>query len=327
MNGFMRIFLQLRYAIFFACVLTALRPVSSGAEDWPSRPITIVVAFAPGSSTDYAARVLAEELSTAFGQKVIVEDKPAGGGVLASVSVAKAPPDGYTFLMTTIGPTVLRPLIDKNLPYNPFSDLIPVIAVDESPNIIVAASGSSKFHNIQDVVAYAKANPGKLTIAHPGIGSMGHLIGLLFAAEAGIKANFIGYQGSPAIVTDIVGGRIDVGSIAYGTSAANVNVLAITTGERVSFLSSAPTMKESGLPNVIGATWNAVYAPAATPREIVTKLNNTINNFLAKPETRDKFEKIGFRILGGSPEQLAKQMEIDRTKWSKVVEQAHLNLN
>ncbi len=298
---------------------------AADAQSWPSRAITLVVAFPPSTTTDFAARAVAQDLSKQWGQPVVVENRTAGGGVVASQSVAKAPPDGYTLLMTTIGPAVLRPLIDSKLHYDAVADFTPIALVGEAPNLLVS-SPKLNASNVQDLVAYAKRDPGKLTIGHPGIGTMGHLIGLLFASEAGIQANFISYAGSPPLLTDLAGGTIDAGSIAYGAPVGNAKVLAVTTGERLAFLPDVPTMKESGFANVTGATWSGLFGPAGLPPEIVTKLNTAINALLAKDEARKQFDKVGYHALGGPPERLRQQMTDDRAKWSKVIAAAKISV-
>jgi tripartite-type tricarboxylate transporter receptor subunit TctC len=319
--------LQARVRIAVLSVVALLAWLAAAqAQTWPSRSITLVAAFPPNTTTDYAARTIAQELTKSFGHPVIVETKAGGGGVLASQSVAKAPPDGYTLLMTTIGPAVLRPLLEQGLAYDPVADFTPVIVVGDAPNVIVAGT-QSRYGSIQDVVAYARQNPGKLTIGHPGIGTMGHLVALLFCAEAGIEANLISYQGAPAILTDVAGGHIDIGAIAYGVGANAVKSLAVTTKERVEFLPDVPTMGEVGYPNVVATTWSAVYAPARAPASIVGKLNATINTFIGQEETRKHFATVGYRVLGGPPQRLADQMADDHAKWSKVIAAAKLSAN
>jgi tripartite-type tricarboxylate transporter receptor subunit TctC len=319
--------LQARVRIAVLSVVALLAWLAAAqAQTWPSRSITLVAAFPPNTTTDYAARTIAQELTKSFGHPVIVETKAGGGGVLASQSVAKAPPDGYTLLMTTIGPAVLRPLLEQGLAYDPVADFTPIILVGDAPNVIVAGT-QSRYGSIQDVVAYARQNPGKLTIGHPGIGTMGHLVALLFCAEAGIEANLISYQGAPAILTDVAGGHIDIGAIAYGVGANAVKSLAVTTKERVDFLPDVPTMGEVGYPNVVATTWSAVYAPARAPASIVGKLNATINTFIGQEETRKHFATVGYRVLGGPPQRLADQMADDHAKWSKVIAAAKLSGN
>jgi tripartite-type tricarboxylate transporter receptor subunit TctC len=303
--------------------LSILCAAPAGAQHWPSRPITLIAAFPPNTTTNYGARVIAQDLSTALGEPVVVETRAGGGGVVASVAVAKAPPDGHTLLMTTIGPAVLRPIIDQKLAYDAVRDFTPIVLVGDAPNVI-AASAKSGFTSIRDVVAYAKKNPGKLTIGHPGVGTMGHLVALLFAAEAEIEVNFISYQGAPAILSDLAGGHIDVGAIAYGVGADTAKILAVTTEERLDFLPDVPTMKESRYPNVFGTTWSAIFAPAGLPDEIVAKLNTGINDFILKDEIRQQFAKVGYRILGGTPQRLRERMNDDHAKWAKVIAAAKI---
>jgi tripartite-type tricarboxylate transporter receptor subunit TctC len=296
-------------------VLAVYWSLPTGAQPWPSRPITLVAAFPPNTTTDYGARMIAQDLSKVLDRPVVVETRSGGGGVVASVAVAKAPPDGYTLLMTTIGPAVLRPLIDHKLPYDAVGDFTPIVA---SPKW--AAS------KVRDVVAYAKENPGKLTVGHPGAGTMGHLVALLFAAEAGIDVNFIAYQGAPAILSDLAGGHIDIGAIAFGTGADAVKVLAVTTDERLDFLPDVPTMKESDFPNVIGTTWSAIFAPAGLEADIVDRLNTTINAFISRDDTRKQFATVGYRVLGGPPQRLQARMAEDRAKWAKVIAAAKISV-
>jgi tripartite-type tricarboxylate transporter receptor subunit TctC len=322
----MRLIDSLLRRLLSVVAVSALATHIAAAQAWPTRPITLLVAFTPSTTTDYAARAIAQELSKALGQSVVVENRAGGGGVIASVSVAKAPADGYTLLMTTIGPAVLRPLIDRKVGYDAVGDFTPIALVGDAPNVMVAAPQRG-FNSVRDVVAYAKQNPGKLTIGHPGVGTMGHLIALLFAAEAGIEANFIAYPGSPPIISDLLGGHIDVGSIAYGPAIGAAKILAVTNDEPIPFLPGVPTMRDADFPNVTGATWSAVFAPAGLPPEIVTKLNAVIGAFLDKDETRAQFAKVGYHALGGPPERLRARMADDHAKWSKVVTDAKISLD
>ena len=314
----------LRSLLAVAAVVTLATQVAS-AQSWPARPITLDVAFPPSTTTDFAARAVAQDLSKVLNQPVVVENRTGGGGAIASASVAKAPADGYTLLVTTIGPAVLRPLIDRKVGYDAVADFTPIALLGDAPNVMVAAPLRG-FNSVRDVVAYAKQNPGKLTIGHPGVGTMGHLIALLFASEAGIEANFISYTGSPPIVSDLLGGHIDVGSMAYGPAVGAVKMLAVTNDEPLSFLPGVPTMKDAGLPNVSGATWSALYGPANLPPAIVARLNTAIEAFLARPDTRQQFDKVGYHALGGPPERLRARMAADRAKWAKVVDAAKITI-
>ena len=316
-------FLRPLFAIVAVSVLSAQ---IAAAQSWPTRSITLDVAFPPSTTTDFAARAVAQELSKVLGQPVIVETRAGGGGVIASVSVAKAPADGYTLLMTTIGPAVLRPLIDRKLGYDAVADFTPIALVGDAPNVIVA-SPQRGFNGVADIVAYAKQNPGKLTVGHPGVGTMGHLIALLFAAEAGIEANFVSYAGSPPIIADLLGGHIDIGSIAYGPAIGAAKILAVTSDEPLAFLPGVPTMKDANFPAVTGATWSAVFGPAGLPSEIVAKLNASIVALLDRPDTQQQFAKVGYHALGGPPERLRARMAEDRAKWSKVIAAAKISVD
>jgi tripartite-type tricarboxylate transporter receptor subunit TctC len=192
---------------------------------------------------------------------------------------------------------------------------------------VIVASPKWAASKVRDVVAYAKQNPGKLTVGHPGAGTMGHLIALLFAAEAGIEVNFVAYQGAPAILSDLAGGHIDIGAIAFGVGADAVKVLAVTTEERLDFLPDVPTMKESDFPNVSGTTWSAIFAPAGLEPDIVARLNKTINAFIAREDTRKQFATVGYRVLGGPPQRLQARMAEDRAKWSKVIAAAKISVD
>ena len=249
-------------AIAIVAALGCVEPVA--AQSWPQRPTTLIVAFPPATTVDVAARAIAKDLAETLGRPVLVENRPGGGGVIGTLAVAKANPDGYTLLMAGIGPAVLRPLVDRKLAYDPVADLTPIVLAGDAVNVL-AASPQRGFANVADVVAYAKQQAGGLTIGHSGPGTINHLIAVLFGAEAGIKSTLIAYPGSAPIVTDLAGGQIDTGFIAYGAGSSAAKILAVTTDERVDFLPGIPTLKESGFPHVVGSTWNAIFAPAGLP--------------------------------------------------------------
>jgi len=309
-------------AVLAGLFLASEAALAEAAPPWPAHAITLVVAFSPGTAVDLAARAIAQDLSSALGQPVVVENRPGGGGVVGSVTVAKAPSDGYTLLMTGIGPAVLRPLIDPGVTYDPVADFTPIALVGEAVNALAARPEG--FASVADVVTHAKQNPGKLTIGHSGPGTMGHLIALLFAAEAGIDATFIGYPGSSPLVTDLAGGHIDTGMIVYAPGSEAARILAVATQERVDFLPGVPTLAESGYPDVVGSTWNAIFAPARLPGAIAARLNAAIAAFLAQPEMRRRFALSGYRLLGGPAALLRDRMADDRAKWSKVIAAANL---
>jgi tripartite-type tricarboxylate transporter receptor subunit TctC len=293
----------------------------AAAEDWPARPVSLILAFAPGSMIDIVGRAVANDLSAAIGQPVLIESKPGGGGVVASLYVAKAPPDGYTLLFTGVGPASLRPLMDKSIGYTS-ADFTPIILVGETPNVLVA-NPKLGLKTVKDLVAYAKSRGGKISIGHSGPGTMGHLSTLVFASEAGLDASSVSYRGTAPMMVDVLGGTLDAGFPAYNPATRQATILAVTSAERADFLPDVPTMKESGF-GIVGGTWHAILGPAHMPDAIVAKLNNAINNFLRKPETHRRFSEEGYRVFGGAPARVSEQVASDRVRWSKVIQSANL---
>ena len=304
-----------------AAMLTGA-PRPAAAEDWPQRPVTLLISFASGSMIDFVGRSLANDLSEAIGQPVVVESKSGGGGVVASLFVAKAPPDGYTLLLTGVGPAALRPLIDKSVGYDPVADFTPIILIGETPNVLLA-NPNLGVKTVKDLVAYAKSKGGKISIGHSGPGTMGQLCTILFAAEAGLDLSSVSYRGTAPMMIDVLGGQIDAGFPAYNPATRQATILAVSTDERVDFLSDVPTMKESGF-DLAGGTWHAILGPAHMPPELVAKLNGVMNAFLSKPETRRRFSEAGYRVFGGLPARVTERIVQERTKWSKIIEDAKI---
>jgi tripartite-type tricarboxylate transporter receptor subunit TctC len=299
----------------------AARPAS--AEDWPARPVTMVMAYAAGTIFDAVGRALANELSTAIGQPVVNEVRSGAGGVVASAYIAKMPGDGYTLLMTGTGPVVMRPLIDKaSLGYTD-ADFTPIILIGESPNVL-AASPKLGVNSLKEFLAYAKSKDNKVSIGHAGPGTVGHLCSVVFSKLAGLDASSISYRGVAPIVTDLLGGQIDIGFPNYSSATQSAKILAVTSEERASFLPGVPTMKESGF-NVVGTTWFAIFGPAHMPPEVVAKINGVLDAYLKKPENVARFGEQGFRLLGGPPTRLVERVVQERARWAPII--ADLNLN
>jgi len=311
-----------------ALVLTAVAAMLAGtprpaaAEDWPTRPLTLIIAFAPGSSIDFIGRAVAADVSEAIGQPIVIETKQGGGGVVATLSVAKERPDGYTLLLNGVGAAALRPLIDKSVGYDTYTDFTPISLLGEVPNVLVA-NPKLELKTVKDLLAYARSKGGKISIGHSGPGTMGHLATVLFASDAKLDASSVSYRGTAPMMIDLLGGTIDAGFPAYNPATKQATVLAVTSADRVEFLPDVPTMTESGF-DLVGSTWVSIFGPAHMPPEIVTKLNHAIDAFLQKPETKRRFSEAGVHVLGGPPARLTERVKQDRARWSKII--AGLNL-
>ena len=311
-----------KFVALIAVAVTLLNPLRAMAQDWPSRPITIVLGFAPGSMIDFVARAVANELSTVFGQPVLVETRQGAGGVLASNYVAKSPPDGYTVLMSAVGPAVLRPLIDKTVTFDIEKDFTSVILIGEAPNVLVA-NPKLGLKSPKDLVAYGKAHGGKLSIGHSGPGTLGQLSTILFGSMAGLDVASVSYRGTGPMMVDVLGGTLDAGFPAYNPATKEGSLLAVTSASRVDFLPDVPTMKESGF-DIVGGTWEGIFVPAGTPPDIVSKLHGAIEAFLQKPDVRKRLSDTGFQPMGGPPSVLVDKIMQDRAKWAAIVKDAKI---
>lgn len=310
-------------AVATALAMTlGLAPCAAQADAFPTRPITIVLGFAPGSMIDFVGRAVANDLSTTLGQPVLVETRQGGGGVLASTYVSKQPADGYTLLMSAVGPAVLRPLMDKSVTFELDREYVPIILLGEAPNVLVA-NPKLGLKSVKDLVAYGKAHGGKLSVGHSGPGTLGHLATLLFGAETGLDVASVSYRGTGPMMIDVLGGTLDAGFPAYNPATKEGTILAVTSENRVDFLPDVPTMKESGF-DLVGGTWEGIFGPANLPPEIAVKLHDAMQTFLAKPETRKLLGDTGFQVMGGPPAKLVDKIMQDRAKWGKIIKDAKI---
>jgi tripartite-type tricarboxylate transporter receptor subunit TctC len=269
--------------------------------------------------------VLAQALSERLGQPFVLEIRSGAGGAIGSVQVANAAPDGYTLLVTYVGPAVLNKLLYKSIPYDPDTEFEPVALLSEVPQVIVS-SPKLGFRTLADLIAYGKAKPDTLTVAHPGAGTMGHLAAALFLSRAGITGSLVGYRGSTPAITDILSGHVMAGVPAYIPVVETVTRLAVTSEERVGFLPDVPTARESGI-DVVASTWGALVGPKGMPADVVGKLNAAVNDFLASDEGKRQLVLFGMRGLGGSPERVTELMAREKTKWAAVIREANIKLD
>lgn len=310
-----------------ACAIAALFFVALGAhaQAWPSKPVTLVVPFPPGGTTDVLARALAEKLTASLGQTVIVESKPGAGATLGADFVAKSKPDGYTLLMGAVHHTI-APSVFKKLPYDLQKDFAPITTVALVPNVLtVSATNPAK--TVADLVGQAKAAPGKLSYGSNGNGTAQHLIGTQFEAVNGIEIAHIPYKGSGPLVTDLIGGQVTlsfdtVTPVLPHIKAGKLKALAVTTGKRSSALPDVPTLAEAGVKGIDTGTWFGLLAPAATPKDITTRLHAEVTKALAQPEFRKQLEAIGAEPVGNTPEQMARQIKDDSEKFARLVKDA-----
>jgi tripartite-type tricarboxylate transporter receptor subunit TctC len=292
------------------------------AQDYPTRPITLVIPFPPGGPTDVTGRVLAQKLSVALKQAVIVENKGGASGNIGAQYVAQATPDGYTLFFATGGTHGINPFLYKNAGYDPVKNFTPVVWVTTSPNIIVVHP-SFPAMNLAELITMAKATPGKLSSAAPGQGSTPHMFGELFKRIAGIDIVHIAYRGSGPALNDVIGGQVPIMFDGIPSSmplvkAGKLRALAVTGLNRNSALPDVPTVSET-LPGFEASGWFALYAPAGTPSAVVMRLNAEVNRVLQLPEVKDRYAGLGAEVVGGSPERLRDHMMQELAKWSKLI--------
>lgn len=311
-----------------ALALPALAQAASTGSGpaWPSRPIKLVVPFPPGSSPDLIGRLIAEPLGKALGETVIVDNRPGAGGNVGTGAVARAEPDGYTFLFTIQGPLVTAPLLSKNLGYDPAKDLAPVTLVATSPNVLVVDPKLGA-NTLADFVRIAKAKKGQLNYGSVGNGSAAHLAMELFKARAGIDLVHVPYQGFPQVVNAILAGQVQAGfmvpAIAIGQiRAGKLKALGVTTLGRSASLPELPSLVEQGYPDFEAISWQAVLAPAATPRPIVERVAAELIRIIKSDEVRAKMLGQYFSAAGTAPEALAGLMKSERERWAKVIKAA-----
>jgi len=303
--------------------LLALVATAASAQTYPTKPIRLVVPFPPGGATDILARDVAQKLTEAWGQQVIVDNRPGAGGNIGSELVAKSAPDGYTLEMGTVGTHAINASLYAKMPYDHVKDFVPVILVAGVPNVLVV-NPAVPANSVAELIAYAKANPGKLNFASSGNGTSIHLSGELFKFMAGVQMTHVPYKGSAPALQDLIGGQVQLMFDNLPPSlpqikAGKLRALAVTSLARAPALPDVPTMAEAGLPGYEASSWFGVLAPAGTPPAIVTKLNAEIAKWLATPEAKEKLSKQGANAAGGTPEDFAKHIAAETAKWAKVV--------
>ena len=318
--------MQRRAFLYAATAGAAALALPALAQGWPSRPIKMLVPFPPGSSPDIIARLVCEPLGHALGQVVIVDNRPGAGGNVGTAAVAKAEPDGYTFLFTIQGPLVTAPLLSKSLNYDPARDLVPVTLVATSPNVLVVDPRLGA-NTLADFVRIAKERKGQLNYGSVGNGSASHLAMELFKTRAGLDILHVPYQGFPQVVNAILAGQVQAGFMVPGIAigqirAGKLKALGVTTLGRAASLPDLPSLVEQGYPGFEAISWQAVLAPAGTPRVIVERVSNELIRIIKSDEVRGKILGQYFSAAGTAPEALSGLMKTDRERWAKVIKAA-----
>lgn len=309
-----------------ATLATTALVAPAHAQAWPSRPIKLVVPFPPGSSPDIVARLVAEPLGQALGQVIVIDNKPGAGGNVGTGQVAKAEPDGYTFLFTIQGPLVTAPLLSKSLSYDPFKDLAPITLVATSPNVLVVDPKLGA-NTLADFVRIAKEKKGQLNYGSVGNGSASHLAMELFNTRAGLDIVHVPYQGFPQVVNAILAGQVQAAFMVPGIAigqirAGKLKALGVTTLGRSASLPDMPSLVEQGYAGFEAISWQAVLAPAGTPRPIIDRVSSELIRIIKSDEVRGKILGQFFSAAGTAPEALAGLMRSERERWAKVIKAA-----
>lgn len=317
--------MSLRTATLALFVMTSVLGAAS-AQAYPDKPIRMVVPFPAGGTTDILARAVAQKLSESLGQQMIVDNKPGAGGNIGAQEVARAAPDGYTLVMGTVGTHAINPSLYKKLPYDHLKDFAPVSLVASVPNLLVVHP-SVPVNSVKELIAYVKANPGKLNFASSGNGTSIHLSGELFKTMTGVQMTHVPYKGSAPAVTDLLGGQVqlmfdNMPSALPHAKGGKLKPLAVTSAKRFPGTPDIPTIAEAGVPGYEASSWFGVLAPAGTPKEIVNKLSTEIAKALKTPEMTKRLEEQGAQAVGSTPEEFAAHIKAETAKWAKVVKES-----
>ncbi len=293
------------------------------ATDWPIKPVRWVVPFPPGGAMDAIARTLGDKAGKALGQSFVIENKAGAGGNIGADYVSKAPADGHTIMITSIGMATNKPLYGK-LSYDPIKDFAPVSLLAVVPNVLVTNNTQPNVKNVADLVAAARKAPGQLSYASAGNGTSIHLAGEMFTSLTGTDMLHVPYKGSGPAVADLLGGQVNymfdsITSARSHLQSGKLRALAVTTAKRSPALPNVPTMAEAGVAGYEVSPWFAVFAPAGTPKPVIDKLNRTLRDAMKQPDVAARFESIGAEAVGSSPEELASHLARESTRWGKLI--------
>jgi len=312
-----------RLGIVSLAIAGATFPIGVRAEEFPSRPIHMIVAFAPGGTADFTARVIADKMQVLLGQPIAIENKPGANGAIGAEYVAKSEPDGYTLFFTTVGAVAINPTLRPDLPYDPLKDFAPVGKAAVNSTILVV-NASMKVNSARELVDLARQKPGSITIGITGRGAISDLGRQLFEDAAGIKLQGVPYRGAAPAITDMLAGHLDglfgdVPTVMAQVKAGKLKALAATSSERSDIFPDVPTFVEQGFAGVVGDNWDAVLAPAGTPAPVIAKLNAALVAAVNDPEVRTRLHNAGTQPAPSSPEAFEAYLRAEIARWGKVI--------
>ena len=304
--------------------LTLGLALAGHAHAWPTKPVTVIVPFPAGGSTDTLARAIGPKLNEKLGQPFVVENKPGATGTIGAAQVKRAPPDGHTILVTSLGPLVIAPHLIKTPGYDPNKDFDLVTVAVQAPNVLVVPA-ASPFKSVADVIAKQKAQPGKVSFSSSGNGSSDHLTAELFWQQTGSEGLHVPYKGGAPAISDLLGGQVEasfqnINAIIEHVNAGKLRALAITSQKRSSLLPNVPTLAEAGVKGVDVYSWQAIVAPKGLPVDVRTKLHAAVVAALNDPDVRKRFTSLGFEVVANTPEQFATFQQGEFSRWQKVIE-------
>jgi len=317
-------------AVMLVAVISALAGSSAAAQQYPTRPVTLIVPFPAGSTTDLVGRILADRLGEALGQRVVIDNRGGAGGMVGSEAAARSAPDGYTLLMGTIGTHSINPYVYPKVAYDPIADFSPIIQFGTAPNVLVVHP-SLPVKTVKDLIEYVRARPGQTNYASSGNGTSNHLSGAMFAAREGLKASHVPYRGGAQAITDLLRGEVQFMFYHYlpllpHIAEGKLRPLAVTSTERIAALPDVPTMAQAGMSDFEVSAWFGVYGPAGMSDELVQRLNTAIARILESPATRKSLIEQGIDPVHGSSKDLLTLTRSEMARWRKAVELAGARL-
>ncbi len=306
-----------------ALILATAFAAAAGAEDFPARPVHMIVAFAPGGTADFTARIIADKMQKLLGQPIVIENKPGANGAIGAEYVAKSDPDGYTLFFTTVGAVAINPALRSDLPYDPLKDFAPVGKAAVNSTILVV-NAAMKVDSARELADLARRKPGSITIGITGRGAISDLGRQLFEDAAGIKLQGVPYRGAAPALTDMLAGHLDglfgdVPTIMAQVQSGKLKALAATSSERSDIFPNVPTFVEQGFADVVGDNWDAVLAPAGTPAPIIAKLNAALVGAVNDPEVRSRLHNAGTSPAPSTPEEFETYLHAEIARWGKVI--------